>query len=738
MRSERQKQGDKSPMSASFPQSKKQIGPFELQDEVDDLADIFDNMARQTTSFPTRNVHGMPQSYAQEMAFPVIKGDISQCNVSHNPETGLGYLYEPVSGFPDLVGNVNKFCEYHALGDPIDASNIHASDLDIFQVERNKLTPGIDVGGGLQMSIASREANDSGTYRPWQTESKITHADTTPVSGHNPSSGEFGMNISQMCRSGGEANGNNIHIPRVFGKQLIHAGSTPVLGYNPRINGELRMNNSLMAGVARSSHPEMFDGNFLNLGYGSNLGTKAKYKVSSKDNNQSTKGIALPMLNTYSGQNVARSYLNSSADVAGFSSFQKYNSGCTMLALNESYSKSIGHAQHAHLVSGSGQDADGLSHQVWHVDEFSSLVQNVPGFSHQAQYIDRSYGLIQNVGRLSKPSRDGSVGNLLPLVDRQLYNHIPSSWNVGLGKRKERFANISPHTSFEGLPTELSIPNYSNQVSLPDAAWFGVNELSPPLSLRRSAIQPSSDTLQSSRVGAVRNLSPEPSMVLPFTGVTRSIGWQDQSGNLGQSQASVPIKLFGSLAALAHSNGEEIPAVNRPTQSSSVPSGPSLDRDAPMCPSEAPKPRCKKARSIKPASHLSAPTLVRTGPPHAPVASVGSLSPPIAQSVPSRPPLACTSSRLPSFPGASSPHYIKWQGGKGEYTTPRPSGNQCHICKRDLSFNPEGPIYQPEKPITAAVLPCGHHFHDSCLQRITPQNQAQDPPCIPCAMADNN
>ncbi|KAF2301552.1 hypothetical protein GH714_025765 [Hevea brasiliensis] len=516
------------------------------------------------------------------------------------------------------------------------------------------------------MLKAGEEANDNDICRPWLIENQINHAEIAPLSGYNPSNAELGMNISQMCTAGGEANGNNIHVPWVFGNQFIHAGSTPFLGHDP-IKEELRMNNSFMAGVAQSNHPEMLDGKFLTLGYESNMETRSKYKVSNKDNVQISKKIALPMLNTNSSQNVARSSLNSSSNVAdGFSSFRKYDGGFTRLVLDESDSKRIGHAQHD--------------------DGFSSLGQNASRVSHQAQNIDRSSGQMQNVGGLSKPSGDGSVGTQLPLV----------------------------------------------------------TGLSPSSSLVRNTIQPASDQLHVPHVGAVRNFLPNPFVVSPFSGVARSTGRQSQSGHPVQSNNVSAAKVtegdqFSKNIRVQQANeGLEIPAVNRPPQSSSVPSGPSLKRTALICPPSAPQFRCKKTRSIKPANLPAAPTLLQTGPPQAPLTSVDSLSSPIHQTVPSRPPLARTSPRLPSLPRTSSPHHIKWKGRQGENKTPQPSGKRCHICKRDLSFTPEGPIYQPEKPITVAVLPCGHHFHDSCLQRITPLNQAQDPPCIPCAMSDKD
>lgn len=67
---------------------------------------------------------------------------------------------------------------------------------------------------------------------------------------------------------------------------------------------------------------------------------------------------------------------------------------------------------------------------------------------------------------------------------------------------------------------------------------------------------------------------------------------------------------------------------------------------------------------------------------------------------------------------------------------PKPCGYSCFLCKRDLTFTAEGPVYQPAAPPAVAVLPCGHTFHDSCLQRITPEDQSQHPPCIPCATGE--
>ncbi|KAK3011867.1 hypothetical protein RJ639_010528 [Escallonia herrerae] len=79
------------------------------------------------------------------------------------------------------------------------------------------------------------------------------------------------------------------------------------------------------------------------------------------------------------------------------------------------------------------------------------------------------------------------------------------------------------------------------------------------------------------------------------------------------------------------------------------------------------------------------------------------------------------------------PAHIKWQGSDGP---PQPTGQKCSICKRDLSFTAEGLLDQPSVPPSVAVLPCGHTFHDQCLNRITPEDQSKNPPCIPCAIGE--
>ncbi|XP_076920590.1 uncharacterized protein LOC143581776 [Bidens hawaiensis] len=96
----------------------------------------------------------------------------------------------------------------------------------------------------------------------------------------------------------------------------------------------------------------------------------------------------------------------------------------------------------------------------------------------------------------------------------------------------------------------------------------------------------------------------------------------------------------------------------------------------------------------------------------------------------------CVSNVKPrvSVASASSVCHIKW---KDPGATSKLSGHRCFLCKRDLALTSEGSVFQPAALPPIAILPCGHTFHDQCLQNITPDDQAKDPPCIPCAIGES-
>ncbi|RZC69752.1 hypothetical protein C5167_032882 [Papaver somniferum] len=90
--------------------------------------------------------------------------------------------------------------------------------------------------------------------------------------------------------------------------------------------------------------------------------------------------------------------------------------------------------------------------------------------------------------------------------------------------------------------------------------------------------------------------------------------------------------------------------------------------------------------------------------------------------------LARLLSSLPSH------EHIRWEDpDKSNHTIEE----NCGICKRNLVYAAKGAYVQPSLPPATAVLPCGHAYHDECLEGVTPLEQAKEPPCISCWISDS-
>ncbi|BFG24871.1 hypothetical protein CerSpe_111450 [Prunus speciosa] len=207
------------------------------------------------------------------------------------------------------------------------------------------------------------------------------------------------------------------------------------------------------------------------------------------------------------------------------------------------------------------------------------------------------------------------------------------------------------------------------------------------------------------------------------------------------------LRLKGSTTSLpsVSQNARSLPSMRQIVPP--VPSEAKTTQSHPPLPQAAPNLR-SRARSI-----TSLPTLSQNAPPHTPLprmapplSSQPSSAPPLPQKIWTAKPLpekSQTASHLsphiapplPSQPQTGSTFHIKWQGF-GQTQT-QPIGHKCLICKRDLSFTPEGPVFMPAIRPVVAVLPCGHTFHDHCLRLITPEEEVKNPPCIPCAIGES-
>ncbi|KAI5337703.1 hypothetical protein L3X38_016974 [Prunus dulcis] len=183
-------------------------------------------------------------------------------------------------------------------------------------------------------------------------------------------------------------------------------------------------------------------------------------------------------------------------------------------------------------------------------------------------------------------------------------------------------------------------------------------------------------------------------------------------------------------------------APNLRSRARSITSLPTLSQNAP---SLTPLPRMAPPLSSQPSSAPPLPQKIWTAKPLPEKSQTASPLPAKSQTASPLPAKSQTASPLhlspqiapplPSQPQTASTFHIKWQGF-GQTQT-QPIGHKCLICKRDLSFTPEGPVFVPAIRPVVAVLPCGHTFHDHCLRLITPEEEVKNPPCIPCAIGES-
>ncbi|XP_065868908.1 uncharacterized protein [Euphorbia lathyris] len=700
MTSENREQGGERQLSVSSLQSNEELASFHLQHGSDDLAGISNTEVESVRYCLTTNEHLVPQSYGQGMPF---SGDVS---VFHQP--GQDYLNKSVSDYSVSMRNVKENDLEHAFGDSVVSANIHSNDLESSQTGRNVMVSGASVVRGLQSCKPGGECNGG-----------------ISLSAHNPISKKLSPNSLLMDTSVGETNDNNTPRPWLTRNQFIGASSASASGHNPTI-GELAVSNFVTTGAAQPNRPGVLDGNFLSLGCGTFEETDSKCGIHCPDSEQITGGALLPLFNTFPDQNFARGSLNCSSTMAnGISSFLNCAGGYRNLTNEDPYRK-----------QNLGQNGSGFPHQAWRANELPNplATQNVEGsfnpmlnarrLSHQAPATNRDISSESNVGLLNAawlratmiPSSPSIVGFTQPASDRLQNPPLTTVRNFSPGP-----ANAPP---FIGVPGSM--------------AWHGQSV--GPVTVPRNGVPR----------GMVSHGQSGP-VVAPSPGVLRSMPWQGQSGHpfkantvsaaeatesspfsknvrvqqhrkgiCDQSQASVALNPSKSTHAHAFISEQQIRQVNVP-QSSTILSGASVKRGASKLSPNAPAAQRRKTRSMIP-SVPSTPTLHQIAQ-HIPPASIKSLTPHMSH-------LLQNPALLPSLLRTQSTHHIKWH----EEDKKSPSGYQCPICKRDLSYTSEGSMYQPDKLLPTSVLPCGHCFHSSCLLRITPADQAGNPPCIPCAL----
>ncbi|KAL4308108.1 hypothetical protein GQ457_01G040140 [Hibiscus cannabinus] len=232
-------------------------------------------------------------------------------------------------------------------------------------------------------------------------------------------------------------------------------------------------------------------------------------------------------------------------------------------------------------------------------------------------------------------------------------------------------------------------------------------------------------TASKDKLSATDSNAAEVVSILPSS---NNIGFQEAT-SLGHSRNN-PIQASNNLVP-AYTSGQVTPFARRngPAITSNNLSRSSLKRKATQPPAAPPQVQIK--RTEKSSARSSAVDKAQNAPY---ISHVPSVVHPISTVPPVRitpqPPVQATTIP-PSARRILSPH-VKWQ----DRESLQPSGHNCLLCKRDLSYSPEGPILPLTAPPPVAVLSCGHCFHDLCLQRMTPKDQANNPPCIPCVIGE--
>jgi hypothetical protein len=228
-----------------------------------------------------------------------------------------------------------------------------------------------------------------------------------------------------------------------------------------------------------------------------------------------------------------------------FSTIQNNAGGFDNNASNDSGFSSL--TQNVDGLSRVVRNAGRASQQVQNVVEFSNLLPNIGGFSNQMQSVDGISpqtpnvdgfsSQLQSVEQLPRLSQNEGGRTLSLLADRQHYHSISSNWSSGPKvNANARFSNVNPSTGFRGFPTEPLILHNRNQVGMPD---YGHGETGlQSYYFIRNATQSSSDQRQYPHTGTFMNLSPDPSLVVPFVGFARSNRGQSQSGELLSSKYS--------------------------------------------------------------------------------------------------------------------------------------------------------------------------------------------------------
>ncbi|XP_060205287.1 uncharacterized protein LOC132633090 isoform X1 [Lycium barbarum] len=530
---------------------------------------------------------------------------------------------------------------------------------------------------------------------------------------------------------------------RGISQNSLQASGSPFdIGYsmqNTKSIAGIGIHNDARVNPVPFPSPENIDGSFLTLGVGSNIEDRSNLKFNSKEVRSRLEESVLPQSNNSHAQQMRRNFPSLiNGGPGGITNFQRDSGGLPNSARNSSVSTCPLNNDEIVLPPGSRISAPPFMYVTPDARLNSSNTRNLGAVGKADRRLSEPDPLKYAQGGLPPHPLPFSSNSTLPphlrfgrmeaiqsaqpvgvtaqptlMQQSNLYTNIPRNQSsmvspiLSHGGGRVRQDHLGQQ-SFVNVPHPCGNNLFPEGVGAQIAGWSGIQPTPGNQFPKRLGVQLND--------GAISQATRE--VVLPEMGsiqqIRRGNSYQSQDHGpkmhptarlhpplaMGRHQGGSPANY--NVSGLPYHAGQGVPIskVDVTPQASYIPGHTSLKRRAVGAPPTAPT--CQRRRTLTQhnqqlIAHLRQNT-------NAPV------------------------------PASSPSPRVKSQAGSEE--SPQPIGEKCLLCKRDVAFNPEGPISRPAIPPAVAVLPCGHVFHDHCLQLITPKDQSENPPCIPCALGE--
>ncbi|XP_073018057.1 uncharacterized protein [Primulina eburnea] len=674
---------------------------------------------------------------------------------------------------PALTGPMEGHCELDLTIKPSGSTDVGQTHLDRVQFPRQGVEvtcqsnqnqydhePGMMVGHAyLNGSVVSKTDANTIDVRSDAYKFLIVSEMSHPAGNAEYRNSQLCMNFTQIREEtasnhlGGsyrpEANTNKSQISGNFSNSGMRTSMLSHVG-NATGNGN---ENHMNSGALQFGHPGIGDGSFLRLGIGGGMDTRANSNFSAREISSKLEEVDSSPHHNYLAQRTAGYHLNLAQSSGRAARLQFNGGGLSNVVSRTSTCEGGGLITGANGLIGSNPCASSQIPQVNIPRNFSFSADHSSGLlqDHNPLPLPYSRTLMSHPGcavpslmesQLPKPTycttqpvsaqQQNCSGKDSNHVSPEFFSTSPIDWRRGNSVRhsqlRGRQTQIADSVPFPVIiePHEGSSPNPVNIGSCQTSLLQPTGQLFSPQNVGVTEAHgyhlfPGRTGFPVSKGSALQfvvpNSFPRRLGVQPIdfaatragpsqTGLDSHISHLGYTVPSGQYVRVVPSHIPKDFPKVSHTNGHFDPAAKfggRP-QAFPFPRHRSLKRGA-IENSNATHPNHRRKIIPAPMIHGSVPQQRKWSPARVP-----------------------NPAQMPS-----SPFHIKFQGSDGP---PKPGGYSCFLCKRDLAFRAEGPVYQPAAPPAVAVLPCGHTFHDSCLQRITPEDQSKHPPCIPCATGE--